>query len=224
MRWSDRAWLRAVGTDSAGVEAAVEVSLARWDGDDLLVAGYDLAGQRAVQTKRSNGKRGGRPKKDENLPVTDGKPVGEPKPNPLPFPTSPLPPSPSQQHTADSGSAEPAPATPVRQQVQEFENRYPAEVASAARDACELSRRSGKMSDSVWLTTLRRLAALEVGAVVEAMRTMSANHADGDKDEKYLIGIARRLSKRRAQGARSKTMAPVATDAEWDTYLEVANA
>ena len=71
--WSDRAWLRAVGTDCSAVGLVVQAGLARWDKKDLLVGGYDLKGQLVIQAKRAGGKKGGRPK--NNHSKTTAKPV-----------------------------------------------------------------------------------------------------------------------------------------------------
>ncbi|MCZ6870523.1 MAG: hypothetical protein O7G84_13560 [Gammaproteobacteria bacterium] len=64
--WSDRAWLRAVGTDRAAVDTVVAAKLARWDGNDLLVGGYDRKGQAAIEAKREGGKKGGRPRNNHS--------------------------------------------------------------------------------------------------------------------------------------------------------------
>ena len=63
--WDDRRWISATGTDRAGVQAAVDAGLATFDGEDLLVSGYDAEGHQKTATLRDNGrfgKLGGRPK------------------------------------------------------------------------------------------------------------------------------------------------------------------
>lgn len=89
----------------------------------------------------------------------------------------------------------------VRQEISSLERRYEPELVKGARDACALSRRNGSMSDSVWLTTLRKLAGHPVEASQGAMKRMIEQYADGEKDERYMLGIASRL-------AREGPMAP----------------
>ena len=63
--WDEKRWLRAAGTDA--VEKVIAAGLARWQRDDLHVAGYDCWGEKAYQSKRKtgriNGLKGGRPKR-----------------------------------------------------------------------------------------------------------------------------------------------------------------
>lgn len=92
-----------------------------------------------------------------------------------------------EEEQTDSAAGE-----PPRRSVPELEARYPAELVTEARTACALARKNGRMADGVWVTTLERLEALPVDAVVRAMRVFVEKHADGDKKEEYLIGIARR--------------------------------
>lgn len=98
--WGDRQLIAATSTDKSGVDAAKAAGLVVVDGEDLLVWGYDSAGQKAVDTKRKNGASGGRPKNqqrteckpNENLPVSESEP--EHNPSITPLLSSPLPPSP----------------------------------------------------------------------------------------------------------------------------------
>jgi hypothetical protein len=63
-----REWTYGAGTSPEAVSQAVRAGLCEWDGDDLVVSGYDLKGQRAVENRRGNGvfgKTGGRPKKEK---------------------------------------------------------------------------------------------------------------------------------------------------------------
>jgi hypothetical protein len=62
--WTDRLWLGAANVDTQEVAAVVEANLARWDGDDLVLHGYDHTGESALRTKRAqgpHGQKGGRP-------------------------------------------------------------------------------------------------------------------------------------------------------------------
>lgn len=81
------------------------------------------------------------------------------------------------------------------EEIKNLEARYESGLPAEARDACALSRKNGSMKDSVWLTVLRRLDKLPVHAVEHAMRLMTEKHGDGDKNEAYMIGIARRAAK-----------------------------
>jgi hypothetical protein len=49
-RWTRRAWLSACDTTKTAVDAFVRAGLASWNGDDLILDGYDLWGE--VRTKR----------------------------------------------------------------------------------------------------------------------------------------------------------------------------
>lgn len=148
--WDDRRWISATGTDRAGVQTAVGAGLAAFDGDDLVVFGYDAEGHQKTTTLRDNGrfgKLGGRPKAKgaeekpsakpsglksetlgETLRVKSQNPDGNPDGNPLPLlPTSPslptyLPPR------ADEPAASPQPSEALRAHLEavvaaEFEIR-----------------------------------------------------------------------------------------------------
>lgn len=82
------------------------------------------------------------------------------------------------------------------------------ELCQEARDACALSRRTGEMADSVWLRTLKLLTGFGAGHAQHAMRVFSEKHADGEKNEHYLVAIARNESKR-ATNVRARGQAPV---------------
>jgi hypothetical protein len=71
-QWTDAQWMRTTGTSAGGVEALVGARLARWHGDDLLIAGYDCWGERAYDAKRGNGAKGGRPTKGEGAQEPTG--------------------------------------------------------------------------------------------------------------------------------------------------------
>lgn len=98
-----------------------------------------------------------------------------------------------EQKDLPSTPPEPPPAGPSPQeQIRDLAARYPAELVAEAREAVALSRRTGKVSDSVWLRTLKKLNAYPLEAAVHAMRVFSEKHADGDKGEAYLVAIAKR--------------------------------
>lgn len=86
----------------------------------------------------------------------------------------------------------PAADEPPRRLASELEARYPSALIAETRHACALARKNGKMADTVWLTTLERLEAFPVDAVARGCRIFVDKHADGEKDEAYLIGIVRR--------------------------------
>lgn len=106
---------------------------------------------------------------------------------PYPYPD----PDPYPQPEPVSQDAEPSCAS----ELSTLEQRYPAELVADCRQACASARRSGRMADTVWQATLKRLAALDTQAVIQSMRAFVDEHADGDKDERYLLGIARRVHK-----------------------------
>ena len=118
--WSGRAWLRAVGTDRGGVEAAVEAGLARWDGNDLLVRGYDLRAERAYQARRTNASMPPRPgSRPRGRPAKSASKAGgkaqpgraecerEASEKPLTLPTSALPGSAVQSSSPNACAREP---------------------------------------------------------------------------------------------------------------------
>lgn len=85
--WDDRMWLTACGVALEDVGAAVGAGLLVWenDGSDLRVLGFDHAGLHAVEAKRVNGSKGGRPRE----PI--GSRAGNPSSNlPDPDPSQPF--------------------------------------------------------------------------------------------------------------------------------------
>jgi hypothetical protein len=64
------------------------------------------------------------------------------------------------------------------------------------------------MSDSVWRALLAKLEKLDAEHVAAAMRSFVEKHADGEKDERYLLGIARRLSKAKPRTPQTLHAAP----------------
>lgn len=108
--WTDREWIATCDVDRAEVDAASNVGLVRWDGDDLVVEGFDHDGLRAVEAKRAAGKfgsQGGRPKKkpsgfSETNP--QGDPNGTETKTPSPLLPFPLLPSPNLSKNTDSSA------------------------------------------------------------------------------------------------------------------------
>ncbi len=109
--YTDREWMVTAAVTAAEVADALAAGLVRWEGDDLLVLGYDLEGEAKVAACRVNGNQPPRPgSRPRGRPRKgDGKPTGKPnekpaviaqkmtqrKPSENPSPTSPCPPSPS---------------------------------------------------------------------------------------------------------------------------------
>lgn len=134
-------------------------------------------------------------KKESGNQVTDGLPTdpklaGNPAPVPVPVP---VPIQKEEEETPKASSVAPAeptgPSDAVR--ILELESRYPAGIASEARKACAMSRRSGKMVDSLWLAQLEAMSKHPADTVARSMRTFVDRYADGEKDERYLLGIVR---------------------------------
>lgn len=96
-------------------------------------------------------------------------------------------------------------ATPAaRFELAELEARYDRDLLDRSRACCALARKNGKMADGRWLVFLRDAAKYPVGAVEAAMRTFCEKHADGDKAEKYLLGIVRGESKALTNGKAAR--------------------
>ena len=68
--------MRVAGVSRAEVDEVVAADMATWEGDSLLLFGFDEEGLTAVNARRQNGHRGGRPRKTDSL--TESKPVGKP--------------------------------------------------------------------------------------------------------------------------------------------------
>lgn len=63
--WKLREWFVRANISTSELDAVIAAKLARWDGDDLIVEGFDSDGASKVKILRKNGKfgpRGGRPK------------------------------------------------------------------------------------------------------------------------------------------------------------------
>ena len=61
--WGDRKWQQLCGITKA--EAETESELYGYDGGNLVVYFYPEDHQKAVETRRENGKKGGRPRKKD---------------------------------------------------------------------------------------------------------------------------------------------------------------
>lgn len=79
-----------------------------------------------------------------------------------------------------------------------------------------MTRRNGKLADAVWARTLRQLEAYPLEAVVAALETFVARYADGTKDERYLVGIARGNAKGASAVTRLSSRGPVRPAREED--------
>lgn len=96
----------------------------------------------------------------------------------------------ASQESSAGTPAEPT-APPVVERIRELESRYPAGLANEARQACASARRNGKMANSLWLATLETLSKHPLDLVTRSVRTFVERYADGQKDERYLLGIVR---------------------------------
>lgn len=94
--WTHLRWVAATQCNLDDVTAAVTAGLARWDGDDLVIEGFDAEGIATVKARREAGKLGGRPPKTSPKPkVSKPKTSPKPHPNPSPLLSSPLQKTPS---------------------------------------------------------------------------------------------------------------------------------
>lgn len=138
-----------------------------------------------------------------------------------PVPTQPDPstPGPTEESAEAGASGPPEPQGPTdAERVAELSARYPAPLVASARAACARSRKRGEMADSVWRGTLERLDAFTVDVVVRSMTKFIEKHADGSKDEAYLVGIARNETDRGARtGAAGRPMPAASHYADSET-------
>lgn len=153
-------------------------------------------------TARDLGRDGVRdPSRDVTRPSSATRADARAEVSQAPGPSRPVPtrlPSGEEEHP--SAPAEPPGAPNLTQEIRELEARYVHGLPHETREAIALSRRNGKVADSVWLATLRKLAAYPVDVAEFALRTFCEKHADGEKTENYLVGIARQEARRRASG------------------------
>jgi len=132
-----------------------------------------------------------------------------------PIPTRPDPTT-SSTEEVPSGSPEPASAPSPLDVIREHEERFGKDLARAARDAVGLSRKTGKIADTVWARTLAKLAGHGDRAAVDALRVFVERYADGDKGEGYLVAIARSMAKGTGSQARIPGVSSPAGIASFD--------
>lgn len=140
----------------------------------------------------------------------------------LALPVVPLASEPANTADRRADDAGPPPGTAERrvtaaEQLVELSARYDAKLAADARAACAMSRRGGHMQDSVWANVLRTCASHPVASVESAMRIFVERYSDGEKDERYLLGIVRGevRARRAAPGARLPPTSAASADA-WE--------
>jgi hypothetical protein len=76
--WKDDAWVRVAGVRRKAVQAVVASGLAAWEGADLVLAGYDLAGEELWRRKSQGGRVGNERKWSKNANQTPaGTPLSE---------------------------------------------------------------------------------------------------------------------------------------------------
>lgn len=67
--WDERHWIVSAGVVRASADRLLIAGLARWDGHDLVLAGYDCWGQQSYVEHRKHAAKGGRPKKQRTSGV-----------------------------------------------------------------------------------------------------------------------------------------------------------
>jgi hypothetical protein len=157
----------------------------------------DRKAKTAMNTARQDRWRK-RKRGDVDAPVDASTPRGHARD---PIPSQP---NPSQENLCPDGqSPRKAPKAPsIGALILGLEEEFGQELSSECRDAVGLSRKRGKVSDSVWLRTLQRLKANEVRHAKAAMAVFVDRHGDGEKAEGYLVKIASNM--RKAVGAQPK--------------------
>lgn len=173
-----RAWMFEAGVTPEEVAAVVSAGLAVWRGSDLVLHGYDVAGQRRVETKRRIGETGGRRKlNDSSAEKPIGSQVGQPSGlqsgKPLSSPLLSLP-----EEIRAEGDPEPPPAVTTTEPdlwpAHVWQRRFGlAWVAAKANGVgtlgggTEASKASGDLSDQ--LASLPRTERLAAQARAGAM-------------------------------------------------------
>lgn len=204
-------------------DALVTVGL--WDATENGFAVHDFDAYRARIKRGSSMDRARVVHGSRMDPACHAQESPESQPSSDPLPTRPVPTRPVLTEEADSPppSSGPSPS----EIIAELAARYPSpKLLEEAREGCALTRRSGKMADSVWARTMTQLKASPVDAVEAALRDFVERHADGDKDERYLLGIVRGKAKR---GSKPRGIARAATSEEFrgddpaEFWGEVAN-
>jgi hypothetical protein len=92
-RWTQRAWLSSCDTTRAAVDRIVAAGLAHWDGDDLVIDGYDVWGQIRTARIREPARRAREDAPEdagEDAPEDAGERAGLMRLS-SPLPSSPLP-------------------------------------------------------------------------------------------------------------------------------------
>lgn len=209
---------RKFGFTSREVQALLDADLWTESGDSYVFV--DWADYQPTKAQVLEKREKERAKKQRvRVGVPEDVPGGQPEAVPSP-PSRPVPsrPSPSEKGSSVESPSAPSPAAPdaepkenLGDEIRTLEARYPSGLCAEARGAVALSRRNGKISDSVWLKTLRQLDAHPVAAATHAMRVFVERHADGDKGEAYLVAIARREASGGRSGARKASVATPAT-------------
>lgn len=176
---------------------------------------FQPARDEVLSRKRSESERKRAQRAKQKRGVSSNVPPGLPCDNddhartPRPDPTRPDPINNTYGVPAEPPSASSPSVPSASEKIPELEARYPDGLPGDARDACALSRKNGKLADSVWLRTLRKLDAYPVEASTHAMRVFVEKHADGEKREEYLVAIARREAEKLSRGGVQIPLRPV---------------
>lgn len=89
-----------------------------------------------------------------------------------------------------------SPGALLADEIATLSARYQTESLSAIRDSIALTRKTGKIADSVWVQVLRKLAKHPLASVEHGAQVFLDKHADGEKGEGYLLAIVRNHAKR----------------------------
>ena len=80
----------------------------------------------------------------------------------------------------------------LQDEIQKLKDRYPAAAVDRALDGIACTRKAGKVADSVINSFLTKLNKFDTQHAIAALQTYNEKY-HGKKDEKYLLGIARRI-------------------------------
>ena len=117
--WDNRRWMVTARTELPAIDKAVAAGLLEWDGQDLLIEGYDDRGEELYKAKSEGGKKGKqRQQENQRSRESHGEShrvdAGTPTAPSLAFPVQALPslskPSQAEPVQADSPSSPPSPA------------------------------------------------------------------------------------------------------------------
>lgn len=170
---------------ACGLWTAVDGGWMYHDWADYQPTKADVDASRKAKTERQRRWRGTRvdASTDKSTPASvDDAPARVSRPSPS---------RPNQEEDSPKGESPSDSAAGLASRIRELESRYAEGLAAEARKACAMSRRNGRMSDSLWATTLEAMAKHPADAVERSMRTFAERYADGQKDERYLLGIVR---------------------------------